>query len=104
MEDVAVVVCPVCVVAHDNLINFDHEDCSHTVCVTCFELVKECPTCKKPKSRNERGKKINVSSLMILRREDVESNFGVTQDMLEAANRVTRRPGDESDEEFIERR
>lgn len=103
LEEVAVVVCSVCYVAHDNLVNFDHKDCSHIICSTCYSMVTECPTCKAPKGLTP-GKKINVSSLMIARRQDVESNYGVTEEMMQAAAQVTRRTGDETEYEFFQRR
>lgn len=103
MEDVAVIVCHVCLVAHNNLVTFQGAECPHLICRTCFDQVTECPYCKASKGDGP-GKMINVSSLVILRKEDVESNFGVTQEMLDAAAQVTRRPGDESEYEFFQRR
>jgi len=100
MEDVAVICCGICWSYFEYLVAFKR--CPHMICRTCYDRVDECPLCKTPKGTSL-GKNVNVASCSIVRREEIQANFGVTTQDLQAAEAANgRRPADISDREWNE--
>ena len=101
LEDVACAACPVCVCHYENLKSF--HDCTHMVCVTCFEKSDRCPFCNTPRGRYH-GKLTNVSNLLIVRKTDIASDFGLSAEVRAASAATGRRPADRTSlEEALER-
>ena len=97
LEDVASAACLVCITSFENLMAFN--DCTHMVCYTCFKNVERCPMCNTPRGR-ARGKQVNISNLLIVRRTDVESDFGLSPQVRAASQASGRRPADRTPAKF----
>lgn len=65
--------------------------------------MKECPVCRKPKGKGD-AKTVNISNLVIVRKDEAENDFGLTSQVRKASTTTARRPGDETEAEFEERR
>lgn len=75
IDDVACITCPYCYVHLSNMKVFSN--CDHIICSTCYSQVKACPVCRKPKGNGD-AKTVNISNLVIVRKDEAENDFGLS--------------------------
>lgn len=100
IEDVVCISCPFCFAPLSNMKLWP--TCDHLICATCYDQVKDCPVCRAPK--RGKGRKVNISNLALVRKDEAENDFGLTSQVRKASTNKKRRPADETEAEAAARR
>lgn len=92
---VCCIVCSICYSAPDVMTILT--SCKHAFCKTCIEQMNDCPHDRIPIDRKV---EVFLSSFIIVRKEDAQNNFGITeQQMQQADERNGQRVADQTEAE-----
>jgi len=99
INEVSTVICGVCIEEKERLVVF--ENCDHLSCATCLKKLQDMGTATNPSKcficrallGRGPGKVVNVSTIMISRKKEASTGWGLTQARAEVAA-ANRRPAE----------